>query len=86
MLSRSRCAVVLLLEIFRRLDARHAAEIVLADDAHAQIFRLAQFLTFLRSREAFRAHDDERRFRGDFVGRRAAEPDDQRLGFFAPER
>ena len=79
-------AVVLLLEILGRLDARHAAEIVLADDADAEIFGLPQLLALLRARESFGAHHDERRPGGDFVRRRPAESDHERLGFLAAER
>ncbi len=60
--------VVLLLEIFGRLDAGHPAEIVLADDPHAEVFRFAQLLTFFGARAPFRADDDHRRFRGHLVG------------------
>ena len=78
--------VVLLLEIFRRLNAGHPAEIVLADDAHAEIFRFALLLTFLRVGARFRANHDECRLCRHFVGGGAAETDHERLRFLAAER
>ena len=78
--------VVLLLEIFRRLNAGHPAEIVLADDPHAEIVRFALLLTFLRVRAPFRAHHDERRLCRHLVGGGAAETDHERLCFLAPQR
>ncbi len=64
----------------------HPAEVVLADHAHAKVFRFPLLLTFLGVRAAFRADDDERRLRGHLVGGGAAKADDERLRFLAAER
>ena len=78
--------VILLLEILGRLKAGHPAELVLANHAHAKVFRFPLLLTLLGTRAAFRANDDERRLRGDLVGGGSAEADDERLRFLAAER
>jgi hypothetical protein len=79
-------SVVLLLQIFRRLNPDHAAEIVLSDDAHAEIFRLPLLLTFLCVRSPFGADDDECCLCRDFVRGRAAETNDECLRFLAAKR
>ena len=78
--------VVLLLEIFRRLDARHAAEVVLADHPNAEVFRFPLLVTFFGVRTCLSTDDDERGFGGYLIGRRAAEADDECLGFLPAER
>ncbi len=78
--------VVLLLEIFGRLNAGHPAEVVLADDAHAQVFGLLLLLAFLRVGAAFGAHDDECCLSVHFISGGSAKADHERLGFLAAER
>ena len=78
--------VVLLLQFFGRLNAGHAAEVALADDAQAEIFCFAQLLTLVRALRPFRADHDERRLA---VTSSAAEPprlNHERLRFLAAER
>ena len=78
--------VVLLFEIFRRLNAGHPAEVVLGDDAHAEIFRFPLLLTFFCVGARFSANHDECGPGRHLVGRGAAQTDHQRLCFLAAER
>ena len=78
--------VVLLLQIFRRLQAHHSAELAFADDAELEVLRPAKLLALLRGRKAFRAHDHHRGLRGHFVAGGAAELNDERLRFLAAKR
>jgi len=78
--------VVLLLEILRRLDAGHPAEVVLADDAHPKLFGFAQLLTFLSARKPLCPDDHHRRARGDLVGGGTAETNHKGVRLLAAER